>query len=80
MNFQNFLENFKGLFDDTDSSEFYEEKKFRELSEWDSLTALSLIAMTDELYSIKLNGEDIRNSETINDLYKIIEKKYVNGN
>ena len=50
--------------------------KFRELDEWSSLIALSVIAMVDEVYGITINGEDIRSSQTISDLFnRIMDKK-----
>ncbi|WP_417186450.1 acyl carrier protein [Bacteroides sp.] len=51
------------------------ETKFRELDEWSSLIALSVIAMVDEVYGITINGEDIRNSQTIGDLFNRIKNK-----
>lgn len=49
--------------------------KFRELDEWSSLIALSVIAMVDEVYGITINGEDIRSSQTISDLFNRIMDK-----
>lgn len=73
MEISNFIENFAAQFDDTDSKEFSAQTKFKELEEWSSLTALSIIAMVDEEYEIKVKGDDIRNSSTINDLYEIVK-------
>jgi acyl carrier protein len=70
-----FLENFKNILDDTDISLITLDTVFRELTEWSSLTALSLIAMVDEEYSVKLTGEDIKLSKTLNDLFHIIKSK-----
>jgi acyl carrier protein len=70
-----FLENFKNILDDTDGSVVDLETVFRELEEWSSLTALSLIAMVDEEYSVKLTGDDIKSSKTLNDIFDIIKSK-----
>jgi acyl carrier protein len=51
------------------------ETDFRSLDAWDSLTALSIMAMVDDEYGVTLTGEDIKKSNTINDLFKIVEKK-----
>lgn len=69
---EKFLENFASQFDETDASEFTAETVFKDLAEWSSLMALSIIAMADEEYSVKLKGEDIRNASTIEDLYNIV--------
>ncbi len=75
MNINDFIRNVAEQFDDTDISVFNEETEFRALDEWSSLIALSIIAMVDEEYDVALKGEDIRTSNTIADLYKIVESK-----
>ena len=70
-----FLENFKSILDDTDVSLISFGTIFREIEEWSSLTALSLIAMVDEEYSIKLTGEDIKSSNTLEDIFNIVKNK-----
>ena len=75
MELKEFIENFAAQFDDTDASEFKGETKFRELEEWSSLIALSVIAMVDEEYNITINSDAIRESKTIKDLFDHINKK-----
>ena len=75
MQISTFLENFKNILDDTDLSLINNETIFRQLEEWSSLTALSLIAMVDEEYSVKLTGDDIKTSKTLNDIFNIIKNK-----
>jgi len=72
MDINHFIANFAAQFDDTDPVNFRAETKFREIDEWSSLIALSVIAMVDEEYDVKLKGEDIRTSQTLNDLYLIV--------
>ena len=54
MELKEFIQNFADQFDDTDTSVFTQETKFKELEEWSSLTALSVIAMIDEEYDVKI--------------------------
>ena len=75
MDLKDFIENFASQFEDTDASAIKAETKFRELDEWSSLTALSIIAMVDEEYDVTLKGDDIRNAETIEDLFKTVQSK-----
>lgn len=70
-----FISKFAALFDDTDIAAFSPDTKFRDLEEWSSLTALSVIALADEDYGVKLKGDDIRGAQTIADLYHAIESK-----
>ena len=48
---------------------------FKDLDEWSSLIALSVIAMVDEEYNITIKGDDIRNSDTIEDLFNAVKAK-----
>lgn len=70
-----FLQNFADMLDDTDAALIAESTIFRDLDEWDSLTALSLIAMVDDEYSVKLTGDDIKSSVTIQDLFEKVSSK-----
>ncbi len=69
MDVNDFVKNFADQFEETDSSLFTPQTNFHDLDEWDSLVALSVIAMIDEHYGVKIKGEQIRNSVTIEDLY-----------
>ena len=75
MELKDFIENFAAQFDDTDASEIKAETVFKELDEWSSLIALSVIAMADEEYDVTLKGEDIRTSNTVEDLYNLIKSR-----
>ena len=75
MEIKEFVEKFAEQFDETDASVFTPETKFRELDEWSSLMGLSIIAMVDDEYDVTLKGDDIRNSETIEDLFNIVASK-----
>ena len=75
MEINTFLQNFASILDDTDEALITNETIFRDLEEWDSLTALSLIAMVDEEYSLKLTGDDIRSSTTLLDIFNVLKSK-----
>lgn len=75
MTIQDFVAAFAVQFDETDPSEFTPQTEFRNLEEWTSLTALSIIGMADEEYGVQLKGDDIRNAKTIEDLYNIVKSK-----
>lgn len=75
MELKDFIENFANQFDDTDASEITAATEFKNLEEWSSLIALSVIAMVDEEYDITIKGDDIRNSNTVEDLFNAIKAK-----
>ena len=70
-----FIEHFASQFDETDTSEFQADTKFKDLTEWSSLMALSIIAMVDLEYKVALKGDDIRNSNTIENLFEIVKSR-----
>ncbi|MCB6974644.1 MULTISPECIES: acyl carrier protein [Butyricimonas] len=75
MEISKFIEFFAELFDETDVNVFTKETEFKKLEEWSSLMALSVIAMVDEEYGITIQGEDIRNANTIADLFDNVKVK-----
>lgn len=75
MEIKDFVKNFAAQFDETDESMFAADTKFRELDEWSSLIGLSVMAMVGEEYGITLKSDDIRASETIQDLFEIVKGK-----
>ena len=75
MELTEFIEKFAEQFDETDAVEFRADTEFKAREEWSSLSALSIIAMVDEEYDITLKGDDIKTSETIEDLFNLIQSK-----
>ena len=75
MELKEFVRYFADQFEDTDPMVFTPGTKFRSIEEWSSLGALSIIAMVDEKYNIRLTGDDIRRSSTIEDLFNIVKAK-----
>lgn len=75
MEIKDFIKNFAEQFEETETGLFAADTKFKELEEWSSLIALSIIAMTDAEYDVKIKGEDIRNSSTIMSLYEIVKSR-----
>ena len=73
MELKKFIENFAEQFEETNASEITAETKFRELDEWSSLTALSVMAMIDEEYDVQIKADEMRRAETIEDLLHIVE-------
>lgn len=75
MELDEFIENFADQFDDTDSSEITAITEYKNLDEWSSLIALSVIAMVDEEYDVTIKGDDIRNCKTIEELFNDVKAK-----
>ncbi len=75
MELNDFVAHFAEQFEETDASAFAPETKFRELEEWSSLMGLSIIAMICEEYNVVLNGHDMRQANTIEELFNIAKSK-----
>lgn len=75
MNLEEFIEAFAEEFDDTPVETFKADTKYRQLDEWSSLVALSIISMVDDQFDKTITGADIRSSETIEDLYNLVQAK-----
>jgi len=70
-----FVAKFAEQFEDTAADSFAADTKFRDIEEWDSLVALSVIAMADDEYGVQLTGDDIRASATVADIFEKIKAK-----
>lgn len=75
MKIEEFIERFAEQFDETDINELSASTVFKNLDEWSSIAALSIIAMVDEEYDVQIKGKDIRNAQTISDLFEIVKSK-----
>ena len=73
MELNQFIDNFKAQLENEVT--ITADTEFRKLEEWDSLIALSLIAMVDDEYNTKLTGDDIRSSNTVSDLFEKVKAK-----
>lgn len=72
MEIKDFISNFAAQFEDTDAAVLTPETKFRELDEWSSLTALSILAMVDEEYDVQLKADEMRKTNTIQELFDLV--------
>lgn len=75
MELQEFIETFADQFDDTDPSEITAETEFHLLDEWSSLTGMGIIAMAKTQYGKTITGKEIRECETVEDLFNLIASK-----
>ena len=70
-----FIENFADQFEDASADQFAPETNFREVEEWSSLVALSVLAMIDEEYDVQLKGEEMKKTTTIQQLFDLVQSK-----
>ncbi len=75
MDIKQFIEVLVEQFDDEDIDEITPDTRFKDLDEWSSIVALSIIAAIDEEFDTTLKGEDINKSNTVSDLYEIVKAR-----
>lgn len=75
MKIENFVQLFAEQFDDTPAEIFTQLTVYKDLKEWSSLTALSIIAMIDEEFDKSVTGAELRRMNTIEELFRLIEVK-----
>lgn len=70
-----FIVKFAEQFDETPVESLNADTNFRNLEEWSSLIALSVIAMIDEEYNITITGDDMKKQTTIGDLFNLVSSR-----
>lgn len=70
-----FILHFTEQLEETEPTSISESTVFRDLEEWSSLRALMVIAMIDEEYNVEFTADDFKKSETIADIYNIVQAK-----
>lgn len=73
MELNDFVKNFAAQFEETDASEFTPDTEYKLLDEWGSMTALTIIAMIDDVYHVQIKGAAIQNADTIEDLFNHVK-------
>lgn len=74
MDIKEFINVFKESFDEIDDN-ISPDTKYKELEHWTSMQALLLIAHVDDTINVVLDAEDIKNTSTIAELFKVVQRK-----
>ena len=73
MEINEFIKHFAEQFEETEESEFTPDTQFRDNNEWCSMLALSVMAMVDEEYDVQLTANEMRQANTIEELFSIVK-------
>lgn len=73
MDLTDFIKNFAGIFEETDSDAIQADTVYSELEEWDSVMVLSLITMVDEQYGVVMDVDEMSEAKTVEDLFNYVE-------
>lgn len=74
MNIEEFISKFAFAIE-VEPASIAPETEYKQLPQWDSLNALSIIAMADADYGVTLSGQAINDSRTIADLWSVVAGK-----
>lgn len=75
MELKEFIEKIAEQLDEEDAMSLSSQTEFKYLEGWTSLTALSVIAMVDDEYGVSIKGSDIRQAETLEDLFHVVKNQ-----
>ena len=75
MEMKDFIQNFADQFDEIDVNTLTPETNFRELEEWSSMVALSMLAMIDDEYDVQLKADEMRQTTLIQELFDLVQSK-----
>jgi len=75
MELKKFVGLFAEQFEETDIALFTKSTIFKDLDEWDSLSALSVMAMVDEEMEKRITGADLLSCNTIEELFNLAQSK-----
>ena len=75
MELEKFITDFANQLDETDPATITATTVYKELDEWSSLIAFSIIAMVKVEYDKTVTGAEIRHCNTVEDLFNLIASK-----
>lgn len=70
-----FIDLLEEEFEDIEPGTLKPASNYRSIENWGSLHALIIIALADTEFDVSLSGTDLKNMETIQDLYDLIQSK-----
>ena len=73
MEINDFIKNLAEQFEEVELEDLTPETKFQEFDEFSSLTVLSIIAMADDEYEVRLKADDVRSVNTVQELYDLVQ-------
>mgnify|MGYP001608175504 CR=1 FL=1 len=75
MNVEEFTKKLESEFDYLEPGSIQPDTDYRTIKGWSSMHALIIIAFVDINFDITLNGTELKNTQTIRDLYNLIQQK-----
>lgn len=71
-----FTKQLESEFEDIEPGTLQPQTNYRDMKGWSSMHALIVIAFVDANYNVLLTGADLKNTQTVEDLYSIVRQKH----
>jgi acyl carrier protein len=78
MDINELIQKIQAEFDNIAPGTLKPETKIREIDGWSSMHALIIVALADTEYGVTIKGDELRKTETIQELYDLIVEKQKN--
>ena len=78
MNINEFIQKLEGEFEDIPKGTLKPETKITDIQGWGSMHALIVIALLDTEYNVTLKGEELRQVQSVQQLYDTVLAKQSN--
>ena len=75
MKLDTFIKNFEEAVEDVEVGSLSGNTVYRSLEHWDSLAVLTVIAMVDAEYDLRLKAKELKQIETLSELHALLESK-----
>ncbi|MBI3520951.1 MAG: acyl carrier protein [Bacteroidetes bacterium] len=75
MSLEEFTKNLEQELEEIEPGTLTPETNYRDLKSWSSMYALIIIAFVDYHFNIQLNGNELKSTETVKDLYELVKQK-----
>lgn len=75
MSIEEFTKQLEAEFDDIEPGTIRPDTDYRNIKGWSSMHALIVIAFVDANFDIILTGSDLKTTQTIRDLYNLVQAK-----
>ncbi|HEY9083637.1 MAG TPA: acyl carrier protein [Vicingaceae bacterium] len=74
-----FTQKIENEFEELEKGTLTPQTNYREIKDWSSMHALIIIALIDSEYDVLLKGDDLKETQTIHDLFNLVLSKTNNG-
>lgn len=62
-------------FEDVEPNTVFPDTHYRDIKNWSSMYALIIIAFVDANFDVQLNAENLKNTQSVRDLYEVVKEK-----